>query len=233
MTRYALYFAPEVGSQWWLAGCQWLGRDTVAMRAITPPPIKGLNAETVHELTDNARRYGFHATLKAPFHLAGTQTAASLEQALHAFCQRQRPVIVPAPQVQWMGGFLALRPHTECPAIHALAQRCVNHFAELSAPLSSPELERRNNRRLTSRQQALLQRWGSPYTEEEFSFYLALSDNLKTGDDSTASVLRDAAVKHFQIAEMMCIRGISLFCESAPGANFQLLHHYPFALAEQ
>ncbi len=232
MTRYALYFAPEVGSQWWLAGCQWLGRDTVAMRALTPPPIKGLATEVVQKLTGNARRYGFHATLKAPFRLAGMKTLASLEQTLHAFCQQQRAVIVPTPQVQWMGGFLALRPHTECPAIDALAQRCVSHFAELSAPVSSPELERRNSRRLTLRQQVLLQRWGCPYTEEEFSFYLTLSDSLKAGDESTASALRDAAVKHFQITETMCIKGISLFFEPAPGTNFQLLKHYPFALAE-
>lgn len=228
MTRYALYFAPEVGSQWWLAGCQWLGRDTAAMRSLAQPAIPGIAPALLHNLTRDARRYGFHATLKAPFRLAEGQDAVALDQALSIFCRQQCQVIIPAPQVQWMGNFLALRPNAECPAIDALALRCVRHFAAMSAPLNSTELKRRNSQILSARQQELLQRWGYPYTEEEFRFHLSLSDAMHYADESVASILRDAAVKHFQMTETMCVKGIALCGEETPGADFRLLKHYPF-----
>lgn len=228
MTRYALYFAPEVGSQWWLAGCQWLGRDTAAMRSLAQPALAGLTPALLHTLTREARRYGFHATLKAPFRLAEGQDGATLDLALSAFCRQQGTVTVPAPQVQWMGTFLALRPNAECPAVEALAMRCVRHFAAMSAPLNRHELKRRNSQTLSARQQELLQRWGYPYTEEEFRFHLTLSDAMHYSEEPVAAALRDAAVKHFQITESMCIKGIALCCEETPGADFRLLKHYPF-----
>lgn len=230
MIRYALYFAPEIGSQWWLAGSQWLGRDSACARALAQPAIKGLSKELQHQYTREARRYGFHATLKAPFRLAQGYTVSALEQALSDFCSHQRPVIVPSPQVLWMGSFLSLRPNCECPALDALAMRCVRHFSELSAPLNNTEMARRNSQALSLRQQELMQRWGYPYTEEEYRFHLTLSDAMTYCDDSHTTTLRDAAVKHFQITENMCIKGIALYCEDEPGADFRLLKQYHFGV---
>ncbi|AZP12617.1 MULTISPECIES: DUF1045 domain-containing protein [Undibacterium] len=228
MARYALYFAPETGSQWWLAGSLWLGRDSASSRALAQVPIAGLSKELLHHYTRDARRYGFHATLKAPFRLAQGYTLAVLEEKLSSFCSQQRPIIVPSPQVLWMGSFLSLRPNCECPSLDALAMRCVRQFAELSAPLNNTEMARRNSQALSLRQQELMQRWGYPYTEEEYRFHLTLSDTMTYCDETHTNILRDAAVKHFQITESMCIKGIALFCEDEPGADFRLLKRYQF-----
>jgi putative phosphonate metabolism protein len=230
MSRYALYFAPEPDSPWWLAGCQWLGRDAAAMRPLVQPSVPGISGAQMHALTMHARRYGFHATLKAPFHLAENCTVAQLDSALAAFCNGQAVFVLPSPQVQWMEGFLALRPQAACPDIGALARCCIRQFSQFGAPLSAAEITRRNKSTLSPRQQELLQRWGYPYTEEEFRFHLTLSD-AQTDMGSTTSIrLHDAAQQHFNISATLRVTGIALFHEAAAGEDFKLLRRYRFGL---
>jgi putative phosphonate metabolism protein len=233
MPRYALYFAPEPTSHWWRAGCQWLGRDAHSMLAVAQPPVAGLSQEQLHARTTDARRYGFHATLKAPFRLAEGVTRADLEAALCTFCIQQEAIEVPAPQVHWIGNFLALLPTAESPAINELAMRCVRQFSPLRAPISETEIARRQRQVLSPRQQELLRRWGYPYTEEEYRFHLTLTDYINTADDALGSALRDAAVRHFQISEVMRISSIALCIEVVPGAAFQLLRRYPLGTGHQ
>ena len=59
--RVAVYYAPEADDPLWRAGCEWLGRDPERGTALAQPVVAGL-----HENTEDPRRYGFHATLKAP-----------------------------------------------------------------------------------------------------------------------------------------------------------------------
>jgi ribose 1,5-bisphosphokinase len=230
MPRYALYFAPQPENPWWQAGCRWLGRDPFSMRTLAQVWPSHLSGEQMHQLTVDARRYGFHATLKAPFYLADGCNIAQLDAALNSFCAGQSAFTLPAPQVQWMGNFLALRPDAQSPAIDALALRCVKHFSSFSAPLSAKEITRRHKPSLSPRQQELLQRWGYPYTEEEFRFHMTLSDAQKDVDSTTSTQLYDAAVVHFTIAEPLSVASIALFHEAAQGDDFQLLRHYRLGL---
>ncbi len=65
--RYAVYWAPEPATELARFGARWLGRDaetgqrTTALAAGLP-----LSWERA---TEEARLYGFHATLKPPFRL--------------------------------------------------------------------------------------------------------------------------------------------------------------------
>ena len=73
--RYAVYWTPPADHPLWRAGCDWLGRD--AERAQVDRPGEGPEA-----LTRAPRRYGFHATLKAPMRLRGAaDTLAKTVQA--------------------------------------------------------------------------------------------------------------------------------------------------------
>ena len=69
--RYAIYFAPAHGSPWWEFGARWLGRDERNDTALTQHPLAQIAPDDLLELTAQPRRYGFHATLKAPFGLSG------------------------------------------------------------------------------------------------------------------------------------------------------------------
>src|SRR5579871_1854836 len=107
--RYALYFAPEPGSPWAEAGNSWIGRDAERGTEVSKDAVPGIPPVLLSQLTSGARRYGFHATLKAPFHLAPGFSESNLEDMAAAFCQAQRRIAVPALKVKPLDDFLALR----------------------------------------------------------------------------------------------------------------------------
>ena len=231
-TRYALYFAPEPDSPWWQAGCRWLGRDPALAQALPQPAFDGVTVAEFQALTSDARRYGFHATLKAPFRLAEGCTAAQLDAALRDFCRQQHCLMIPAPRVEWMGNFLALRPHGDVSAINRLAMDCVSTFDRFRAPLSAADIARRQRHPLSERQMQLLQRWGYPYTEEEFRFHMTLTDALhQSAHTDQAEAIWQAAQNFFKIDAPLQLNGLALFTESAPGAPFQLVQRYAFGTA--
>ena len=88
--RFAIYAAPGTGSAD-AAGAllrekaeQWLGRS-VSGDPVTPGVPAGWTRAAVDAITVSARRYGFHATLKAPFRLAEGRTAEELDAAVARF----------------------------------------------------------------------------------------------------------------------------------------------------
>ena len=54
----------------------------------------------------------------------------------------------------------------------------VARFDPFRAPPDAVELDRRRAQRLTTRQEAMLQRWGYPYVMEEFRFHMTLTGPL-------------------------------------------------------
>lgn len=219
--RYAIYFAPASDSPWWHEGCRWLGRDPEQR-------IGGLDATT--PLRDHARRYGFHATLKAPFRLAEGCDEARLLATADLFASHQASLDVPQPAIRLLGDFLALQATGPVPQISALAQRCVGHFDALRAAPTTAELARRRSAPLTVRQQALLQQWGYPYTEDEFRFHMTLSDSLSGVEPAAAQAMIDGARQVFAgaMATPLVVDGIAIFREEEAGAPLQLMARFRF-----
>ena len=60
--------------------------------------------------------------------------------------------------------------------------RCVSYFDLLRRAPDAAYLAKRRHAGLSARQEALLQQWGYPYTEEEYRFHLTLSDDLLNVD---------------------------------------------------
>ena len=142
--RWAVYYAPAAGSPWWQFGSAWLGRDEVAERPLaqTPPPA-GIDGASWTAMTEAPRRYGFHATLKAPFRLADGVSDADLRAALAATDARLRCVPLGALVPRVFDGWVALTaPQADAP-LAELAAACVVELDALRAPLSADELARR------------------------------------------------------------------------------------------
>jgi ribose 1,5-bisphosphokinase len=231
MTRYAIYFAPQPGSAWAAAGGSWLGRDVAKCEEFSQERIVGIPPLLLAKLTADARRYGFHATLKAPFHLAEGYTEEHLQAMARAFCDTQTSFILHTPQVRPIADFLALRPDPADEHTATLAMRCVNYFDLLRAAPNESELTKRRVRGLSPRQETLLQRWGYPYTEEEYRFHMTLTDDLSTVDDDVVYDLRKAAERHF--AELIAttpltVDAITIFREEQQGAPFLAWKCFPF-----
>lgn len=231
MTRYALYFAPAPGSPWWQAGCRWFGRDPVGGAQYAPFAISGIPPLALEKLTSQARRYGFHATLKAPFRLAQGFTETHLLTMAKAFANVQQPIVLEDLRLRPLSGFLALQPAGPLNDISALAMRCVSYFDLLRSTPAPADLDRHRNAGLSSRQESLLQRWGYPCTEEEFRFHMTLTDSLAEVDAGTAYALRKAAEDCFAQALQSgapAIDALTIFREDVPGAPFSAWQRLPF-----
>lgn len=223
--RCAIYFAPTPDSPWWRAGSQWLGRCAVTGAPFEQPAVAGVSPASMRQLTTAPRRYGWHATLKAPFALAAGVTLEEARGALRALARQMQPFNLPPLQVANLGRFLALVPQAASAPLQAAAQACVTQLHHLAAPLDDAELQRRRGAGLTPAQETLLQRWGYPWVFEHFQFHLSLTGDLGDASLATQQALADAAQAHFGSLGPGEFRGLSLFVEPTEGADFMLLDH--------
>lgn len=220
--RCAVYFAPPPDSVWGQAGRDWLGRCARSGQVQAQPPIEGVSAQTQWEMTSEPRRYGWHATLKAPFTLAPGQDLHSLGCWLKLLASRHRAFVLPFLRVQRMDDFLALRPEADCGPLQALADDCVVRLHHLALPLDSAELDRRRRVALSPAQDALLEKWGYPWVLTQFRFHFSLTGKLTSVSDNEHEQLLAAAKQHFETLPPCPVDRISLFVEPSRGADFVL-----------
>ena len=226
--RYAIYYAPHPGTLGWLAGSHWLGRCAAQLQPLPQLDIDGVAAADLQRLTAAPRRYGWHATLKAPFALAPGADWLALHHAVQQVARGLRPFAMPPLEVQRIDDFLALVPaqhHPANAAIQEAAATCVTALQPLAAPLSDADLARRRAAGLTPRQDALLQRWGYPFVLEEFRFHLSLTGPLGLVDEATQALVLDAAQQFFADLPPLKFNSLAIFAEPTPGADFVLLDH--------
>ncbi len=225
--RYAIYFAPEPGSPLAEFGADWLGRDCATGAARPLPAVPGLTPERFAAITESARGYGFHATLKPPFHLKPERTPAALEEAAAAFAAARAPIRVHL-GLRSLGGFLALMMTPPDHRVSALAADVVQDLDGFRALPSDAELERRREAGLSSQQEALLQRWGYPYVMGEFRFHMTLSSRLPDGPEREAIV----TALEPRVAQVTTgptsIDAIALFVQERRSGPFTMIRRFPF-----
>jgi putative phosphonate metabolism protein len=175
--RYAVYFVPPAQSALYRFGASLLGYDCYTGTEIAFPQALPVPEPAWREMTQEPRRYGFHATLKAPFHLADGTGEAALIEAFHAFC-RSTAAAAFTPVVAVIEGFIAIIPSGNEPAVDRLAAACVTGFDRFRAPLNAHDRERRLATGLSERLAHNLERWGYPYVFEDFRLHLTLTGRL-------------------------------------------------------
>lgn len=219
--RYAIYFAPEPGSPWWVFGAHWLGRDEYQDTSMVQHPLAQIDPTELQCIIAEPRRYGFHATLKAPFHLSHKHTADDLIARLQALASTLKPLALAPLQVTTLGDFVALVPARASDQLITLAAACVTGLDDLRAPLSEPDLARRRVENLDPREQELLQRYGYPYVLERYRFHLTLSGPV--APSTAQQVLQAAAdpIARLNATAPLLLDRLCLFVEPAPGQPFQ------------
>jgi putative phosphonate metabolism protein len=216
--RYAIYWAPRGGGSLARFGASWLGRDAATGTAVPQPDLPG-----IAEITAEPRRYGFHATLKPPFALAGGPEE-DLLGAVAGLAATTPTVDAPPLRLAAIGGFLALV--TASAALDALAATCVTALDRWRAPPAPAELDRRRAGRLTARQEALMTRWGYPYVLEEFRFHMTLTRRLLAEERARLEPALAPLVAPFATAPQH-LGDIAVFAEAAPGAPFTERARFP------
>lgn len=226
--RYALYFSPDPDTELAQLGSRWLGRDIQTGKPVDHPELKGLSGSGLAAITGSPRRYGFHATLKAPFRLAEGVDENELMAALDRFASQTPGFDIPQLSVTIVDGFVALTPVGPVDVINDFANCVVERFEPLRAALTENEIERRNPHRLSSVELNNLTRWGYPYVFDSFRFHMTLSTRLPPLEaERVARIAADyfaPALKAPIAVDWLCV-----FAEPEPGAPFEI--HSRAALA--
>ena len=221
--RYAIYFVPDPDTALYRFGAAALGYD-----CFTGADIPTLDAPPVHagmwrELTREPRRYGFHATLKAPFCLAAGRTEAEL---IGAFVEWPSSIVsAPAiePTVSLLQRFVAIVPAAACARLDRLAASCVKHFDKFRAPLTSADRGRRFAAALTTRQIEQVERWGYPHVFEDFRFHMTLTGPLpEAARDHLIAVLR-RAFDHMCGKDEIAVDRLALVKQPEQRARFRVV----------
>jgi putative phosphonate metabolism protein len=176
--RYAVYFAPAESSALWQAGCRWLGRDPRSAVRLAQPAVDGWSVAEIERITASPRMYGFHATLKPPFHLADGYTAQQLTHAIQGLAARTRAFLLPQLELGSLDGFLALQPQRAGGQLSALADACVTKLDHFRAAPSADELAQRRAAGLSARQEQLLAQFGYSFVLDQFRFHMTLTERL-------------------------------------------------------
>jgi putative phosphonate metabolism protein len=175
LARYAIYFTPPPDSPLAIFGAGVIGYDCFQRSNVPHLPIDGIDPSVLALSTVEPRRYGFHATLVAPFHLAEGTEEDDLVNTFAACAKSHVPVAAGLLRVTGMSRFVVLSPVEPHPAIEGLADACLTAFDPYRAPPTEADRARRLAAGLSARQAELLERWGYPYVLDEFRFHMTLA----------------------------------------------------------
>ena len=210
--RHAVYWVPAAHHPLWQAGCAWLGRDAEATAAGTPLPHRTA-----------PWRYGFHATVKAPMVLHGSE--AHFEAALAALARRHAPAGLPPFEVAWLRHFLALVPSGPLPpSFLALAAACVTELDGFRTP-HAPAEQARRLAGLDAEGTQLATRWGYPHVLHRWQMHLTLSD-AGPGPWTEARAKEARARFGEALAAPVGAGELAWFVEPGPGAPFRLVRRF-------
>lgn len=218
--RYAVFYTPPAGD---LArfGAAWLGWDSAKGEAMAHPEIDGVD---VSQITKTPSKYGFHGTLKAPFHLIEGATVEELSAEIERISRGQEPVVLDRLALRYDNGFVALRPEGNVASLRALAGDIVRAFDRFRAPLAEADIARRRQSNLTKRQDQQMLDWGYPYVFEDFHFHLTLSGSLGA-IEGKALINALAPLVAPVLPEPMVIDAITLVGQDHEGM-FHQIHRY-------
>jgi hypothetical protein len=229
--RAAIYAAPGFGTADARALAlretaeRWLGRSLAGGDVEAAAPDGWTRAE-VDAITVDARRYGFHGTLKAPFRLIDGRSLDELADLVHAYARTHDAVVIPRLTLARLGGFFALIPGDEAPELQRLAGSIVTGFDHFRAPATEAELARRRPDELPPHQRELLLEWGYPYVLDEFRFHLTVTDRIPAERrDEVEAVL--GGWFGDVTGDDVALDALAICTEAEPGAPFALHSIHP------
>lgn len=226
--RYAIYLAPPSDSALWRFGSDVIGRDATGART-SPFALDGFDAPAWRGMTAEPRRYGFHATIKAPFRLREGESVDTLCEATAQLAATQTPFELGPLRVSTFPAradraFVAITPAAPSAELGRLESVVVRSLDCFRAPLTEAERARRNPERLSARQREMLENWGYPYALDEFRAHFTLTDALADFPDVAAALAREFAAR--VSPPRLAVDALVLFVQAEPGAEFSILRRF-------
>jgi putative phosphonate metabolism protein len=225
--RYAVYFTPDAKSDLWRFGSRIIGHDAYLGSDIPHTVPSGFDMANWARLTEEPRRYGFHATLKAPFHLAVGKSELDFCAAVEAFA-RETPVVGLGPlAVRVTSGFAALYNDGPAEEVSNLASQIVKNLEPFRAPLSDYDRKRRLSASLTEKQKQYLEAFGYPYVLDQFRFHMTLTGRLSVEARQPVELALAAAWSALQMREPTTIDALSVLRQDGRDERFRVIARLP------
>ncbi|MCQ0988639.1 DUF1045 domain-containing protein [Jiella marina] len=213
--RAAVYFTPPAGSPLARTAAEWLGRNPFDGEATRAPDPE------IDPLIAAPTRYGFHATIVAPFRFAPGIDLEAVDQRLAEFCASRDAVTIPAVTIARLGRFFALVPAEPSTKLDDLAGSAVRAFSSHRAKLDENEIARRRPETLSERQRAYLGEWGYPYVFEDFRFHMTLTGPVTDDEAETVQERLTTRFADFE-GQPLVIDQLAIFIEPQPGEPFRV-----------
>lgn len=226
-SRYAVYYAPESGSDLAAFGARWTGADDDG-NPVAPITIPGVSPSRFAELTVGPRRYGFHGTLKPPFVLNPAATQHNLIAAAKVVARSLAPIVIPPLEIAVIGKFIALTPTTSSAELEKLAAQCVRTFEAYRSPLSDDQIASYRSNKLTVHQDSMLVHWGYPYVMEEFRFHISLTERIDDIAERRALMTAVTELAKPLADKPVTIRELALFHQVDRDHPMTILERFPF-----
>jgi len=224
--RYAIYYTPLPGSKLERFGAHMLGYDASSGQTLPFPSGIEQKLADWRELTRDPRKYGFHATLKAPMALTTGKGENELLAACEKFASQARQIPMVKPAVASLDGFIAIVPAEPAVGLEQLASDCTSEFDLFRAALTPEDRARRNPSALTMRQRDHLDRWGYPYVMKDFRFHMTLTGIIPA--ERRENILRLLQERFSELnITALAIDGIAVFRQDGVGSQFKIIKHYP------
>jgi len=227
--RYAVYLAPPPESALWRFGSAVVGRDAASGELRSGFAPDGFDAAAWRNMTTEPRRYGFHATIKAPFRLAEDASLSDLSTSLAELAHAERPfaagrLAVSTLALDEASAFVALTPTAPTPEIARLEARVVRGLDSFRAPLNETERARRDPARLTARQRETFDRWGYPYALADFRLHFTLTNAVDEAERLAETLAREFAAR---VADpTLVVDALALFVQK-PNGEFVIDQRFP------
>ena len=217
--RYGIYYVPASDTPLAEFGSAILGYDLERATERERLNVPGLAEGQLARLTSRARRYGFHATLKAPFALLADRSRIDVLKLAADIADRCHAVEISGLEVAMLGNFVALTPQRACPELNALAAAFVEGLDLLRAAGVRDEAKW-PPAKLSSRQNELLDAWGYPYVFDQYRFHMTLTDPLPA---QLAGAVRDALRRAAAgvVGKPLIIDAVVVVEEAEPTALFR------------
>jgi hypothetical protein len=225
--RYAIYWAPPAGSALAEFGKRWLGGDPETGAGVSRRELFGIDGALMERATRSPRRYGLHATIKAPFRLAPDRSEAELGEALASFCSMRRQVWAGPLRLHRFGRYLALVPSSPRAGVEWLEAECVTFFDRFRAPLSEADRARRAGNPMSPLEAAHFEQFGYPHVLSLFFFHVTLAGPL---DAPELAEVEAALAPHLAAytADEFVMRELCLFGDPGADGLFRIARRCPF-----
>jgi putative phosphonate metabolism protein len=219
--RYAIYYTPPPFSALARFGAGVIGYDCFEAVEVAHMRLDGVDSNIQKLMTLDPRRYGFHATIVAPFHLK-SQSEDDFIAAASAYATETTPFRIGGLKVAALGDFIALVPSEPNEGISRFSADCLKAFDKFRAPLSAADRERRLKSKLSAHQIELMEQWGYPYVLDEYRFHMTLTGALL---DNMRDTFREALEHAFaeRSRDTFELDAISVMRQDDSGSRFRVL----------